>query len=60
MSNRTNHKQRVFTKSELLDYIKDELCHKSVDCIGIQSIERIADILCIDLSDAMVIADKPL
>lgn len=36
------------TKEEKLDYIKDILCEKSVDCLSIHSIDKIADILCID------------
>lgn len=46
---------RTFNKIELLDYIKDELNYKSIDDISLKSIERIADILCIDLSDATII-----
>ena len=38
-------------KMLILDKIKDELCSKSYSDISVKSIEKIADILCLDLEE---------
>ena len=39
------------TKEDMLDKIKDELVYKSIDEISLLSIQKIADILCIELEE---------
>ena len=53
----SDNNKRSFTKSELLTWIKKEIELKTTNDITIKSLSVIADILNIDLSDAVVTYD---